>query len=265
LPAKRTSSSSAFESEIPLIIKEDARHVRKDLENIHHLLDYDLEPKPSRIIHDTYYDTTENSLRQRKITLRTRRVGRTLLISSKSDIRRISGNIVRRRERELPWAYDSVRLVAKNLKLNTPTMSSPRFQRVPASRTLEAMGLRVIQERRTQRVARDIVRRGTSPTLTLAELAIDSVTYTFDRISVGFSEIEIEAKAAGGLSTVREVANELLSKYQHFLRPWSHGKFATGLAIRKLLKTKKLQQYLANGELNPSAFQLIDRTIRSGI
>ena len=186
------------------------------------------------------------------------------MISSKSDIRRVSGNIVRRREMEVPWAYDSVRLLAKNLRLKTPAISSSRFQRVPVSRTLGGMGLRVIQERRTQRVTRDIVRRGTGPTSILAELAIDGVTYTFDRIRVGFSEIEIEVKGPGGLPTVREVANALVSKYQPLLHGWSHGKFMTGLAIGKLLEIKKLQRYLADGELKPGAFQLIDRTIRSG-
>jgi inorganic triphosphatase YgiF len=263
LPPKGSSSPNAFESEIPFLIKDDSERVRKDLAGIRHLLEYDLRPKPPRILHDTYYDTRENSLRRRRITLRTRRLGDTLLISSKSDIRRISGKIIRRREIELPWAYDSVRLLAKNLRLKTTAMSSSVFQRIPVSRTLAEMGLHVIQERRTRRVARDIFRRGTSPTSILAELAIDRVTYTFERIKVGFSEIEIEAKAPDGLPTVREVANELLSKYKPFLQQWSHGKFATGLAIRRLLETKTLRPYLEEGSLKPGAFQMIDRALQS--
>jgi len=185
------------------------------------------------------------------------------LISSKSDIRRISGNIIRRREIELPWAYDSVRLLARNLRLKTTAMSSSLFQSIPVSRTLAEMGLHVIQERRTRRVARDIVRRGTNPTSIVAELAIDRVTYTFEKIKVEFSEVEIEAKAPRGLPTVREVANELVSKYKPFLQQWSYGKFVTGLAIRRLLETKTLRPYLEDGELKPGAFQLIDRALQS--
>ena len=264
MSVKGTSSSCAFESEIPLIIRDDAEHVRKNLASIGHLLDYDLRSKPARIIHDTYYDTRNNSLRQRKITLRTRKLGSTLFISSKSDIRRVSGNMVRRREIELPWTYDSVRLLVRNLQLKTLAEPRSDFQRVPISKTLAAMGLVAIQERRTRRVARDVIKRGSGPKLILAELAIDRVTYTLKGVKVGLSEVEIEAKSRDGFSAVREVANHLLSKYQPFLREWSHGKFVTGLAIARLMETKTFGRFLKNGALKPGAFQLIDRTIRSG-
>jgi hypothetical protein len=190
-------------------------------------------------------------------------MGGTLLISTKSDIRRISGNVIRRREKELPWAYESVRLLAKSLRLNTSTISRSRFQRIPVSRTLATMGLQVIQDRRTRRDARDILRRNMSPTSILAELSIDRIVYTFEKIKIGFSEVEIEAKATGGLLTVREIASELLSKYQPFLQQWFYGKFLTGLAIRKLLMTKTFQRYVAEGELRPGALGLISRTIQS--
>ena len=259
------STSGAFEFEIPLVIKSDTEHIRKNLSSIRHLLDYDLRSKPARIIHDTYYDTRDDSLRQRKITLRIRKLGGTLLISSKSDIRRVSGHMVRRREIELPWTYDSVRMLARNLQLKTPEVSRSDFDRASASKTLAAMGLDAIQERRTRRVARDIVRRGSGPTLILAELAIDRVTYTFKRVKVRLSEIEIEAKSRGGISVARKVAGHLLSKYQPLLQGWPHGKFVTGLAIGRLMETKTFGHLLKNGALKPGAFQLIDRTIRSGI
>jgi inorganic triphosphatase YgiF len=263
LSPKETLSPSAFESEIALIIKEDADHAVKQLAGLRQILEYDLKPKPPRIIHDTYYDTEEDSLRARKITLRTRRLGGTLLISTKSDIRRISGNVIQRRERELPWGYDSVHLLAKILKLKVPTISRSRFQRIPVSRTLAVMGLQMIQDRRTRREARDVLRMGTSPTSILAELAIDRTVYTIEKIKIGFSEIEIEGKATGGLRAVREIANELLLKYQPLLQQWSYGKFLTGLAIRKLLMTKTSQRYFAKGKLKPGALGLISRTIQS--
>jgi inorganic triphosphatase YgiF len=256
-------SSGIFESEIALIIKDDADRIRKELAGFRQILGYGLRPKPYRIIYDTYYDTRENFLRQRKISLRTRRLGGTLLISTKSDIRRIAGNIIQRREMERPWSYDSVRLLVRNLKLKTPTMSVSRFQSIPVSRALAAMGLDVIQERRTRREARDVVRRGKSPTSILAELAIDKVTYTLEDIKVELSEVEVEAKSARSLPIVREIAGALVSKYQPSLQQWFHGKFVTGLAIRKLLQTKALQSYLVNGDLELKAFELIDQAIRS--
>ena len=239
--------------------------MRKEIAGMRYVLKYDLRPNIPRTIHDTYYDTGENSLRKRKITLRTRRLAGTLLISSKSDIRKVSGNIIRRREIEVPWSYDSVRLLAKNLRLRTPAVSISEFQRIPASRTLAAMGLEAIQERQTRRESRNIFRRGMSSTSILAELAIDTVTYTFKKIKVGLHEVEIEAKAPGGLPIIRKIAIELISRHRPYLQQWSHGKFVTGLAIMKLLKTKRFRTHLVDGELKPGAFQLIERMIKSGI
>src|SRR5207249_6360828 len=163
--------------------------------------------KTPRVIYYTYYGTREKSLRLRKTSLRTRRLGGTILISTKSDIRRSSGNVIRRRETELPWSYDSVRLLARTLELKTPPMSLSRFQSTPPSKTLKALGVHVSQERRTRREARDVVGRSENPTSTLAELAIDKVTYTFQDVKVGFSEIEIEAKSPGGLANVQAIAS----------------------------------------------------------
>jgi inorganic triphosphatase YgiF len=263
LPSKQELSPAVFESEIALIIKEDAEHTRKQLAELREILEYDLKPKSPRIIYDTYYDTPERSLRQRRISLRTRKLSGNLLISTKSDVRRIRGTIIRRREIELPWSYSSIRLLAKNLKLIIPKSSVSRFQRIPASRTLAAMGLEVIQERRTRREARDVVRKSKAPALVLAELAIDRVIYTFKDTKLGLSEVEVEAKSSRSLATVRDIANALVSKYKPVLQQWFHGKFVTGLAIRKLLETKELQNYLVDGDLKPGAFGLIDRTIRS--
>jgi len=97
----------------------------------------------------------------------------------------------------------------------------------------------------------------------LAELAIDRVRYAFGDITVGLSEIEVEAKAARSLSRLREIVDALVSRYSPFLQQWFHGKFATGLAIQKLLKTKAFRSSLLNGDLGPEAFRLIEREIQS--
>lgn len=263
MPGKEIISSSSFESEIALIIKDNPVHIRNELAKAKHILDYDLTVKPSKIIHDTYYDTQEDFLRAKKISLRIRRVDDTLLISTKSDIRRVAGNLIQRREIEGPWSYNSIRLLARNLKLKVPTMSISQFQSISVSTALAAFGLNVVQERRTRRKARNLVIRGKTPASVLAELAIDYVTYTFAATEVGLSEIEIEAKAPRARSRVREIANALVSKYQPSLEQWFHGKFVTGLAIQQLMRTQALQNHIVKGDLGPEAFALIDRTIRS--
>ena len=225
--------------------------------------EYNLKPKPSQVIQDTYYDTKERFLREKRITLRIRSMDDTLMLSTKSDIRRMAGDIIQRREMERPWSYNSIRVLARNLKLYIPMMSSSKFQSLSAPRVLATMGLEVIQERLTHREPRDIVVRDKVPASILAELAIDHVTYDFGDISVGLSEIEVEAKAARSLSKVREIADALVSKYSPSLQQWFHGKFVTGLAIQKLLKTKAFRSSLVDGDLGPETFQLIESMLQS--
>lgn len=216
-----------------------------------------------RSFRNTYYDTKERFLREKRITLRIRRMDDRLLLSTKSYIRRIAGDIIQRREMERPWSYSSIRLLARNLKLNIPMMSSTKFQNLPLSRVLATMGLEVVQERLTRREPRDIVIRDQVPVSILAELAIDRVRYAFGDITVGLSEIEVEAKAARSLSRLREIVDALVSRYSPFLQQWFHGEFVTGLAIQKLLKTKAFRSSLLNGDLGPEAFRLIEREIQS--
>jgi len=94
-------------------------------------------------------------------------------------------------------------------------------------------------------------------------MAIDRVTYILKNIKVGLSEVEVEAKSPKGLATVQDITDALISKYHPNLRQWFHGKFVTGLAIRKLLETKQFHSYILKGELRSEAFELIERTIRS--
>jgi len=263
LPTKGSIASRGFESEIALIIKNNSDRITNELSRAQRVSGYDLKPKPSQVIQDTYFDTRERFLREKRISLRIRRMDDTLLLSTKSDIRKIAGDIIQRREMERPWSYNSIRVLARNLKLNFPIMSSSKFQSLPASRALRTMGLEVIQERRTHREPRDIVIRDKVPVSILAELAIDHVTYDFGDITVGLSEIEVEAKGARSLARVREIADVLISKYSPSLQQWFHGKFVTGLAIQKLLKTKAFHSSLVNGDLGPEAFQLIERALRS--
>src|SRR5713101_3727055 len=91
MPINGTISSRGFESEIALIIKNNSDRIRNKLSRTQHVSAYDLKPQPSQVIQDTYYDTKERFLREKRVTLRVRRVDDTLLLSTKSDIRRIAG------------------------------------------------------------------------------------------------------------------------------------------------------------------------------
>ncbi len=97
LTHKRVEIPRLFESEIAFVIRDNEEHIAKELARITSILEYDLKSKPPQEIHDTYYDTKQGSLRNKQINLRVRKIDNALLLSTKSNPRRI-GKGTRREE-----------------------------------------------------------------------------------------------------------------------------------------------------------------------
>jgi inorganic triphosphatase YgiF len=260
---KGTSLPRSFESEIALVIKEKGNVIAKDIAGITSILKYDLKPRSLLRIHDTYYDTKKGSLRKKQITLRVRKIDDAVLLTLKSNPRRAIGGTTRRREVEVPWSLKSLAQFAQCVKLKIPRVEISKFSEIKPSKVFRLMGLYAVQERLTRRETRDIIRHDKPRAPPLAELAIDDVTFLLGSNRVRLFEVEIEAKTARSLPRVRIIADALTAMYPGLLKEWPHGKLATGLAIRRLLKTKILQNYLDRDRLKPEVFQLIDETIRS--
>ncbi len=89
LTHKRVEIPRLFESEIALVIRDNGEHIAKELAGITSILEYDLKSRPPQEIHDIYYDTKQGSLRNKQINLRVRKIDNALLLSSKSNPRRI--------------------------------------------------------------------------------------------------------------------------------------------------------------------------------
>jgi hypothetical protein len=64
----------------------------------------------------------------------------------------------------------------------------------------------------------------------------------------------MEAKAAGGSRAVKELADELLSRYGPELRTWPYGKLATGMAIEELLVASKLNDLMHGNRIKAAAY-----------
>jgi len=263
LTHKRVEIPRLFESEIALVIRDNGEHIAKELAGITSILEYDLKSRPPQEIHDIYYDTKQGSLRNKQINLRVRKIDNALLLSTKSNPRRI-GKGTRREEMELPWSPQSLVQMTQDLKLRMPRVGISQFFATTPSKIFATIGLYMIQERITKRETREINSRAKPQSSPLAELAIDEVTFLLEESKVRFFEVEIEAKAAGFFPRVQEIADALVSFYPGFVEEWIHGKFVTGLAIRRLLKTGGLRAYLDHDRLRPEAFHLIDQSIRLG-
>ncbi len=250
-----------FESEIVFVITKKPRDIAQDIAGITSIDGFDLKPKPSLRIRDTYYDNQQRLLEKKKIGLRVRRIDGAQFISMKSGPHQLVRGGTRRRELEVPWSYKSVSRVASELGMMA-TRTIGRFSAESPSQVFATMGLQVVQERLTRRRVRSIFRPHESRRRMIAELDIDKVTFLGDP-PIPVFEIEIEAKAPGSVKSVQQISETMFADYSEFLREWPHGKLITGLAIRRLLEKGVLQGYLKRGQLRAEAFSLIDEFILS--
>jgi hypothetical protein len=92
---------------------------------------------------------------------------------------------------------------------------------------------------------------GTGP---VAELTVDDVAYQLPAGTARLLEIEVEAKGSGGLEVVQTLLGALVDQLPGDLRPWPHGKLATGRAVERLLAAGKLEGLLDEaGRIRPAA------------
>ena len=258
----RSSLPSSSEIEAVLIVRENSDEVLKQLAGMTSILNFRLIAKPTKVIRDTYYDTSSGRLQKKSINLRTREVDGNVLLSVKSGARMTWGG-VKRKETEVPWSPSSLAMTLKALKLRAlDTGTSGGFDKDPRE-TLLKMGLFVVQDRQTRREARNIVAERDPSRQVLAEMVIDRVTYSFDGKAVTFHEIEVESKTRDS-SAMRNVTRELLANFRPSLQAWRHGKFVTGKVIEKLLREGGVEGLLSGSMLTASGFDRIDRLIRSG-
>ena len=122
---------------------------------------------------------------------------------------------------------------------------------------LEAVGLVVVQGRKTLRRVRAVLPRS-GPREQVVELAIDAVTYSLDGRAVRHHELELELKADGGEAAAAALAESLLSRFAPSLRPWSLGKTATGAVIAGLIDERGADAVLAaDGTVRPWVYDAI--------
>ena len=118
-----------------------------------------------------------------------------------------------------------------------------------------------VQHRETLRKPRD-VRRKSGATYPLAEMALDTVTYSIGRRKVRLFEVEIEAKRREGIEVADRVTEVLRAGRRQSLKPWRHSKLATGLALESLEREGKLADLLASGgRLTPNGVRALARRL----
>ena len=98
----------------------------------------------------------------------------------------------------------------------------------------------------------------------LAELVVDAVTYRFGDRDVRRHEIEVEVKSQSGDVAMRLVIQAIVDEWGARVRPWRHGKLATGRAMEALLESGRLDHLIDSaGRLAPLAYDTIDDWLSS--
>lgn len=245
-----------------MILRDNSVDILNKILNARSILNFRLEPGSPRHIRDRYVDDAAGTLRERRVNFRLRDIDGSPFLSVKSDAKRTLRGATRRREIEVPWSIGAFESLVKQLNLGSARQTvGNRSSESEPKEVIESVGLRIIQDRETVRELRNVssVER---PSVLLAELAVDHVTYHIANIDVSLFEVEVEEKA-GKASIVTVLSKALIDAYKPSLQRWGHGKFVTGMALQKLSETEPMDPLLDNGHLRPEGVDHLDKVIRS--
>jgi CYTH domain len=236
-----------------LFTAEDAQAAARRVAGLERVDRFELRPRPGQRIRDTYLDTGDGALSERRVAFRVRELDGRPLLTLKADAVR-SGLAAERLELEAPWSARALGAVLEELRRRGIEVADPPEGAGAGEplADLAALGLRPTQVRATTRTPRDVHERdGGEP---VAELTIDDVGYQLPAGTARLLEVEVEAKGPGGMETVQVLLEALAAAFPDDLRPWPYGKLATGRAVEELLAAGQLQDHLdPAGRIRPSA------------
>ncbi|HYM80850.1 MAG TPA: CYTH domain-containing protein [Candidatus Limnocylindria bacterium] len=261
-----TLAGREIESALIVWASSPAAFARK-IAAMRELGDFVLVPRPTQRIEDDYLDTADGRLGSRRIALRVRHVDGAARIAVKAPPPKGRAGPNERLEIDRPWSPAAAGRILRTLtELGTPLArrTGSRAWRGPDD-FVAALNLVSVQRRATRREPRDVLVRGERSRTPLAELAIDTVTYSIGKQRVRLCEIEVEAKREEGVTTVRALPVLLLEHWQDELRVWRHSKLSTGKALQALDREGKLAAMLApGGWLKPGAREKLERRLEKG-
>jgi hypothetical protein len=249
------SEQSHSEYELVLMVRShDPASVLEKISALVSLGNYRLITRETQNLRDVYFDTRDHSLSRRRLNLRLRYLTSVVRITLKQSPGLFTRNRNQRRETELDWSFASLSQILQEISGRGVRLESKDPGDSDPADVLKKLGLVVIQDRETKRKPREVV---SVQGEILAELAIDSVTYHFDKLNIMIDEVEIEAKSKNGRGALDEVAKSLTFVFGPDLQKWRSGKLSTGMKIEKLLRSGRLNGLIQEGRLKLDAYDLL--------
>lgn len=253
----RPREDGATEVEATLVVASEApADVAGELALLDRVGEFAVEWEGVEEHRDLYFDTEDGALGERGIGLRLRK-GDGWTVTLKGEARPGPGGEVERAEVESDWSEAGLRRVLRELERRGA--APPGQPGSPAAASppdvLRSAGLRVVQDRRTLRRTGRVRPRGGGESV--AVLAVDTVLFrSRSGRTVRHREVEVEATDAAPPGLPGRLAGELRRRFGEELRPWTHGKLATGRALAELEPPTG-----AGGDLLPGAYELLERRL----
>lgn len=251
-------SQTPTEYEATLVVSsEHPLQVVQELSRVRAVDGLMLESRGSLSIDDTYFDTVRRELSARSHALRLRQTGCEWRVTLKGPSSYGKSAVAARSELELPWSRRSLDRIITELSHLDIALDTSGFHANNPRATMLGSGLVAIQNRAVIRAVRAVVAAGAG--VGTCELVIDSVTYRFHEGEVLHHEVEIETGDSSRTDTIETLVSGMVARFGGSLRPWSHGKLATGKAVEELMKLGALRRAIdVNQCLMPPAYDLID-------
>lgn len=263
---ENTTKIDTLEIEVALILYSEApQEIARKIASLSNLGDYCLVPKTTQNISDRYLDTKYGSLRDRKIALRIREINGKILLAIKGPTHAVSGGSqMERYEIECEWSKDALIKILRVLQNQKIPLNEPSFDNlVDPIDIMNNIGLEVIQDRKTQRIVRNVLHPEKNFN-EIAELAIDRGIYHFRDRDIQYYEIEIEAKNDEDSAALNSLVKELQIMFGPQILIWKYSKLAMGMAIENLLKAGLIVKYIDRKEfLKPEAYNVIKSYLES--
>jgi len=238
---------------------------------------YALRRGPALTLDDTYFDTPDYQLRQRRAGLRLRRdlESGTLRATLKGRAAHGPAGIKDRpewecdvgegnvREATADWVRDHLKKIGLELPTAAETERPEASDLASAAiSSLSSLGLGVIQKRTNRRRVFELVEAEPHGGA-IAELDLDTVEYRSREVRLTHWEIEIEARSESGREAVPVIARALMNDMPGVLVPWRYGKLALGAAFESLTGREDVRREIdANGRGSEALYAALVQTLR---
>ena len=205
---------------------------------------YKTDKNGIQIIHDTYFDTKDEILKNHESALRIREIDKQDSIITLKILKNTTKNYSERIEIEDIYSKEILnKIIAKinsHLNLNIVNTSLKYYDSTDPKLNLINLGFKTIQNRHTHR--KIINATGKNSAQTEYEFVFDTTTYIFDNhnSSITSIELEIELKFSKNITVLDNFVRKL--KMNPSLKFWPYNKLLTGQVIEILLNNHDLKE-----------------------